>query len=209
MSFLSPCIESTIQLPQECSSYTSSPTSPFSEPFPQFGKQNFSSIVDSLPMSITSTSIPQLIGSSYSNTYSAAAVNASNAQPFSLAPLTASDPSYSQHFPFVSSQANHFSSSAPQPNIFSTNPSHLLQSSAASAFDGNFSLTSSYSHHGTEVPSTSLPAPRIKHKTSVQEDETLRLLKKCYLEALLTQKPHKQLPKDDVSVMNDEGTTIE
>ena len=37
VSFLSPCIERSVWLPEHFSSYTSSPTSPFSEPFPNPG----------------------------------------------------------------------------------------------------------------------------------------------------------------------------
>lgn len=37
VSFLSPCMERSVRLPEHFSSYTSSPTSPFSEPFPNPG----------------------------------------------------------------------------------------------------------------------------------------------------------------------------
>ena len=90
VSFLSPCIESTVQLTGPFSSYTSSPTSPFSEPFPNLSLDSFqpgSVGVSELPLSsayqfssqpspapqVTSQTFPSQISTeyqSYSNPHS-------------------------------------------------------------------------------------------------------------------------------------------
>jgi len=138
------------------------------------------------------------MNSAYSNTFSA-----SRSQHLSLGPLNldhaSSGPYYSQDFPFGSSHANNILSSAPHSNVFSSTPSQSLHLSSAPALAENFSSAPSQSHLFTQAPSDSIPSPR-KFKSSLQEDETLRLLKKCYLEALLTQKPHKHWPvsKDNI-----------
>ena len=177
---MSPGVDRSLQLTDPFSSYTSSPTSPFSEPFPN----PYHGAAHPFSMNETSESSPPP-SPRPTNSASATIYNCSlqsqtfptNLDPLSLPGLSCSamdslaggaphDPKYSS----LSSKqdfANVYKDIGVQPSSHLYNETNKLTSSAASE-SLNFSNKNSSVH-------------------TIKEDETLKLLKKYYLEALLTQ----------------------
>ena len=137
VSFLSPCIESTVQLPCQFSSYASSPTSPFSDPFPLFPGTGLDS-GQAAELALSQPAAP-----------SSPQRKPSNPPPaFLLQPV-------------------------PQPTSLLAPPAPTTTSAALSAPAGGAAKSEG---------------------VAAGEDETLKLLKRCYLEALLAQSCGKTRP---------------
>ena len=173
------------------SSYTSSPTSPFSEPFPN--PHPFSFEEDKSPPP------PQPVNSNNFDTFPA--LDCSYPPPSLPMNLETLALDSQPHQPCISSTIE---------TCFASNQISPKYSSLSSKLD-----FSNFNHQAPSAPSSSLPSktqqlpsaapqlPNLSNKTrnsSIKEDETLKLLKKYYLEALLAQQMDNKMPYDRENV---------
>lgn len=175
VSFLSPCIERSIQLTEPFSSYTSSPTSPFSEPFPN--PHQFSFEEDKSPPPPP----PQPINNKFDTfpvldcSFPAQTVADPIPLPINLEALALD----SLHEPCISSSIETCLAS----NVYQNQPAHSTSLP---------SKTEQFTNSSGPQLKNSIHLSNITMNSNIKEDETLKLLKKYYLEALLAQ----QMPSE-------------
>ena len=199
VSFLSPCVDRSFPLTEQISSYTSSPTSPFSEPFPD---PLNTAPEDERPLSRPHSSTkPSLSSSSYLLT-----------QPSSSALLTngSYDPVTHHHqgsYDQVPRHHHHGSyDQVSHHQVLSSHKPYSDSTHCSTAFEKSYFVNdkipkySSMSfHHDDNHQSSNTPRQTLSRPGSrtrgVKDDETLNLLKKYYLEALVSKNSDSRAPR--------------
>ena len=179
---MSPCMEKSIPLTEQFSSYTSSPTSPFSEPFPNphIGSTHPFAFNEAPPSPPPSPPMPS--SSNFLRDYPHPSSNTTMSFPLNL------EASALNSQPCISSSTENCLA----PQISPKYPSQSLKQE----------LTNLYPTSAPSLPQSSQPlkSDALNFQNKFKEDETLKLLKKYYLEALLAQQMDNRMPFENGEV---------